>query len=242
MGLWDWFSGSSGVDSGGGSSIPGLAGGSYGPLLGEAGTDAATGTGSGGGSWWGDIMSSVGKGAQIATPLLGLGATGLGLYSGIKGMQQAAETRKENQQANEIQRQAATSALGSGQSLTSAGTSAMMGGPLPEGLEAQAQQWEDAYRAQVRNYLAKAGQSTSSAATQWEPYIKQQAALYRQQLASGLLQPGTNNLNVASGSAARAVGQNQATQPGIASALELANRTLASLQAASGEPERRKVA
>lgn len=197
-----------------------------------------TPTAGAGGDWFSSLMSGLGTAARGAGPVLGLGTAGLGLYSGIKGMQEAANLKEQNQESIQTQRQAANTALGSGQTLTNAGTSAMMGGPLPEGLEADAQQWEDSYRAQVRNYLAKAGMTTSSAMTQWEPYIKQQAAIYRQQLAAGLIQPGQNALNIASGSAARAVGSNQATQTGIGGALEAANRALASLEAASGSRER----
>jgi hypothetical protein len=204
----------------------------------SAAADTASSAGGAGGSWFADIMSGLGTASKAAIPLIGLGTTGLGLYSGIKGMQEAANIKERNEAAFEQQQQAAQTALGSGTALTTAGTSAMMGGPLPEGLEAQAQQWEDAYRAQVRNYLAKLGGTTSSAATQWEPYIKQQAAIYRQQLAQGLMQPGQTGLQIASGAASRTVGQNQATQTGLGTALEAANRALATLQAASGERDR----
>lgn len=247
-GGWDWFKG---LFGGGGSSamtpestgsISGLAGGSYGPLVSEPGAAASAPTGGGGGGgWYQDIMGGLGSAAKAITPLVGLGTAGLGLYSGIKGMQEAADLKEQNQAALARQRQVADTALGSGTALTTAGTSALMGGPLPEGLEAQAKQWEDAYRAQVRNYLAKAGMTTSSAAAQWEPYIQQQAAIYRSQLAQGMLQPGQTSLQTASGAAAREVGQTQATQTGIGTALEAANRALASLQAAS-TPQKRQVA
>jgi hypothetical protein len=239
MGFGDWWgSVFGGADSSMPSSnIDALNGVGYGTSAMSAPASAGM-TGGGGGSWFSDLMGGVGAGARAVTPLLGIGTAGLGLYSGIKGMQDAADMKEQNRESMDMQRSAASTALGSGSALTNAGTAAMMGGPLPEGLEAQAQQWEDAYRAQVRTYLAKAGQTTSTAMTQWEPYIKQQAAMYRQQLAGGLLQPGTSNLNVASGAASRAVGHNQATQTGVGGALEAANRALASLAAASGDYRR----
>jgi len=186
-------------------------------------------------SWYSDILGTVGKGAQAILPFLGLGTAGLGLYSGIKGMQQAGETRQQNQQATRTQQQAADTSLQTGQQLTTAGTQAMMGGALPPGLEAQAKQWEDAYRAQVNNYLAKAGMGTSSSAAQWEPYITQQAAIYRQQLASGLLAPGQTGLQTAANAGAQVVGSNQASQSGIGNVLQSANQALYALQAASGQ-------
>lgn len=191
-------------------------------------------------SWFSDLMGGLGSAARIATPLLGLGTAGLGLYSGIRGMQEAADVKQQNRGAQQIQQQAAQTALNSGQQLTNAGTAAMMGGALPEGLEAQARQWEDAYRAQVNQYLAKAGLGTSTTAAQWDPYIKQQAAIYRQQLASGLLAPGQTGLQTASQAGSALVGGNQATQTGIGTVLQSANQALAALQAASGQPIQRQ--
>lgn len=187
----------------------------------------------GGGSWWSDVMGGLGNVARAAAPALGLATSGMGLYAGIKGMQDAAEQKQQLHRANQTQEAAGNSALSSGQQLTTAGTQAMMGGPLPAGLEAQAKQYEDSLRAQINNYLAKSGQGVSSAAQQWESYIAQQAAIYRQQLASGLLQPGSTNLGIASGSASRGVGQYQATQNGIGTALDSANRALNQIAAAA---------
>ena len=121
----------------------------------------------------------------------------------------------------------------------------MMGGPLPEGLEAQARQYEDQLRAEVNNYLAKSGQGASAGAQQWAAYIKDKAAAYRQSLAQGLMQPGSTNLQVATGalggassSAARATGQYQATQNGIGNALESANKALNQISAAAPRQKR----
>jgi hypothetical protein len=199
----------------------------------EQALSPVTGSQAGGGAW-SDIMNSIGSVSRMAAPIIGLGTAGLGLYSGIKGMKEAANIREQNEEALQTQRSAAQTALGSGQQLTTAGTSALMGGPLPGGLEEQAKQYEDALRAQVRNYLAKTGNATSSAGLQWDNYIRQQSAIYRSQLAQGLIQPGQGALNIASGAASRAVGQNQATQTGLGQVLESANRALASMQAAGG--------
>jgi hypothetical protein len=170
-----------------------------------------------------DVLSGAPKWLD---PALKLGATGLGAASSIMGMQRGAE---QNQMLRDEQRRLASiagPAAAAGGSLTAAGSAALTGGPLPAGLEAMVDKFKTDAMMKYRQYLSDTGQTDSSAALQMEAYIEREAAMYRQQLAEGLLQQGYGGISAALGpsgtaayTAAGALGANQRDLAQGASAL-----------------------
>lgn len=225
-GIGDWFGGLFGGGAGGGAAWPSDPGG-----LTEFAAPAA---GGGGGSWWGDLFGGLGTAAKVATPLIGLGTAGLGAYGAIQGMQEAKDDRRAVRQAQETQQQIMAPQLAQGQALTAAGTQALLGGALPEGLEAQASEHEKKLRAQIAQYLSRAGIADSTMKSQWDAWIGQQGKLYRSQLAQGLMQPGQQALSVAGQSAAGLAGAGRRADS-TDELIQSANAAMAALQAATGE-------
>jgi len=247
MGFWDSLTsgignlfGSGGTGSSAPVSYPSDPGGLSNFTAGDTPVFSTGGSnfdGGGGSSWLSSLGSGLGsaltKAAPLISPALSLGQAGLGLYSGIKGMQQGAEQNAMQKAAIKNQQQVTQAALAPGQQLTAAGTAALMGGRLPEGLESQLDQWKTQQLAQIRDYLAKSGQGNSSTLQQWEAYINGQVPAMRAQLAQGLLQPGGNLLQTASSGASRMTGSLQASQQGLPDLISGANKALTSLQALS---------
>lgn len=128
--------------------------------------------------------------------LKGLGA-GMGIASGIQNMNLGAEQMKILREQQKRQAALAAPAARAGEQLTSAGALAMLGGALPEQWEAKAQEYEDKLRMDLRQYLARTGQSESTAAIDFEGRIRQLAAAYRAQIAQDLLQSGYAGIGTA---------------------------------------------
>lgn len=158
--------------------------------------------GGGGGFNFSDISGY----AKQALPFLQLGTAGLGAYSGIRGMQQAGQQQGFLTGAEKTAQGAAGTALAAGQQLLPAGTQALMGGNLPPALEATVNQWKNNWRAQIRQYAAKAGIPESTMLAQYEGLIESQGQELHAQLAQGMIQSGTSALQPAI-QAAQAQGQ-----------------------------------
>src|SRR5262245_33724378 len=147
----------------------------------------------GGGGFLGDLSGY----AKQVLPFLQLGTQGLGAYTGIQGMLQAGKHNQFLTSAQQTAQGAAAPALAAGQQLIPAGTSALMGGNLPPGLEATVNNWKNSWRQQLRNYYAKAGITDSTMMAQVEAQIEEQAQMLRAQLAQGMISSGTSALQPA---------------------------------------------
>ncbi len=173
-------------DPGGLSEFPTVGGGDMAGYYGSSWAPMSSVPGGGGGSWL-DTLSGY---ANQAMPFLRLGTQGLGAFAGIEGMMQAGRQNKYMQQAQKTAQQAAAPALAAQQALLPAGTSAMLGGALPPGLEAQVNQWANGAKAQARQYYAHAGIQDSTMMAEMDAYIDQLAQGMRAQYAQGLLTGG----------------------------------------------------
>jgi len=242
-GVGDWFSGLFGGGGGGGSpAIP-----TYGSMdTGVSGvqadapyTSAFTGTGaptppagagSGGGFLGGgglnDVLTGIGPALRLAT-------TGAGIGSSIYGLTQAAGQRKQLEQQQKQQAATAAPAAAAGQQLTSAGSQALLGGPLPAQLESQVDQFKANARMKIRDYLAKAGITDSTMAQQFDTFIDMQAQTLRSQLAQNLLQSGYSGIGAAMGPSGQVSATAQGLMGGTTDAITAANKSIALLLGAT---------
>ena len=179
------------------------------------------------------IMSPVAGVAKAVTPLAGLASSGLGIANAISGMSQGAQAQRQLGQASRTQREIAATQLPQAEALTAAGSNAMLGGPLPSGLQAMVDDYKKRSKAQIDQYLAHAGISDSTVAAQWNMYIEQQAALYGQQLAAGLYGQGLQGLGVAGGGASALTSAATALGGNVPPSIKGANDALARLTAAA---------
>jgi hypothetical protein len=239
--MWDWLGS---VGNSLGSAARGVGDWFSGVFSGGSGPEQLAGPGAGavgsGGSWWSDALAGIGKVAQAAAPVASIGANALGAYSGMKAAEQGAKAQKLQERSWEAQQQAMAPMLRAGAGLTEAGFQGVMGGALPDGLEAQVEDWKRRSMAQLEQHMASSGQGDSSTRAQWQAYIDQQAGLYRQQLAQGLLGQGYQGLGGASTTASNAGAQAGAATQGAASAMSAAQQSLAQMLASLGKlPERK---
>jgi hypothetical protein len=233
----------SGIEAPSGISPQGLNLGTYG----GGGADVnlpgvPTSPDSGGGGWFSNLMGGLGKTlspvgdfAKSAFPYIGdiakLGAAGAGIGSSILGMQQGGKANQALDQSMRTQRQIAGAALPEATKLTAAGGEAMLGGPIPPGIQAEVDAWKQKASAEINSYLAHAGIADSTEMAKWQAYIDQQGYLMGQQLSSGLYGQGLQGLGVAgsgAGGLASTAGQMSA---GVPQAISGANKALAQLSA-----------
>jgi hypothetical protein len=192
----------------------------------------------GGGGWLsnltgglGKIMSPVADVAKSASPLFGLGSAGASIANSIMGMKQGAQAQKATQQAMGTQRDISRAALPSATALTQEGATAMLGGPLPPGIQAQVDDFKRKSKAEINQYLSHAGIADSTMMAQWDAYIEQQATLYGQQLSQGLYGQGLQGLGVAGGGASALSSTAERMGAGVPSSIADANKALALLAA-----------
>lgn len=214
--------------------IPGLSGSLPNIEMATPGIEAATaGTGAGG-NWLSNLGGQIGTAFQN-NPLqalgsaAGLGLTGMGIYGGIKGQQQAADQYKLLQKAQQFQQNAAQPSVAAGSALTQAGEQAMLGGPLPPQLESQVQQWGESARARLRDYFSKAGITDSSMMAQMESWIDEQMSNMREQMAGQLLGGGNASTATGLGGANSLAGTSSAQQFGQNNLMAQAQASLAQL-------------
>ncbi len=239
MGFGDWlgglFGGGGGADLGGSGNFGGeLAGGSYGPLLGDSAGAAAPAGGGGFGGWLSDVGSGVANmGAGDWMKALGtagqLGSTGLGMYGGIKQMQQGAEQMNVLKQQQKQQQEMARPAAQAGGALTAAGSAALQGGALPPALEAQVEDFKNNARMRYRQMLAQTGQTDSTAGTQMDAWVEAQALKLRGELAGGLYQQGLGGISAAMGPSTAVSQTAMGMAGGTQGSLAAANKALADL-------------
>lgn len=203
-----------------------------------AAPDFSAATGAGGGGGFLDTAAGFAKGIA---PWAGLGLTGMGIASGIKGQQQGADQYKLLQKAQQFQQQTAAPAAAAGSALTSAGQQAMLGGPLPPQMEAQVQAWGEQARAQLRQYFAHAGISDSTMMQQMESWIVEQEQLMRNNLASSELSAGLAGISAAGGPATQMANTAQQQMGGQNNALAAANAAIAQITG-SQRPEQQNAA
>jgi hypothetical protein len=217
---------------------PAFTGSTLSDVLQAGGTPAQGGGGEGG--WWSNLTGGLGKmldpvasAAKAISPIAGLGAAGAGIAGSIMGMKQGGQARAAQQQAMGTQRDVSRAVLPSATALTQEGAAAMLGGPLPSGIQAQVDDFKRKSKAEINQYLSHAGIADSTMMAQWDAYIEQQATLYGQQLSQGLYGQGLQGLGVA-GSGASAL-SSSATQlgAGVPSSISDANKALAMLAAQS---------
>ena len=243
MGLFDWFGsllgGSGGVDT---TSIPTYGGMDTGISSVQAdapytsaftGSGAPTGGGGGGASLFGGggSLNDVLKGI---TPALGLATTGASLGAGIYGMTQAADQRAQLMKQQKQQAALAAPAAQAGGALTAAGSQAMLGGPLPQQLESQVEQFKQNAKMKIRDYLAKAGISDSTMAQQFDTFIEMQADTLRSQLAQNLLQSGYSGIGAAMGPSGQVSATAQGLMGSTSDTINAANKSIALLMGQTG--------
>lgn len=229
MGFGDWLGGLFGGGGGGvADSVPGFAGGSYGPLISEP-TAVDTGGGGGFGDWLGKLgggIDALGAGAKSIAPLLGLGTTAMGIYGGIQQQRQGAQQMDVLRQQQRQQQQMAAPAAQAGGALTQAGQAALMGGSLPPALEAQVEDWKNRARMQYQQMLASSGQTDSSAALQYDAWLETQAQKLRGELAGNLYGQGLQGVQTALGPSATVSQTAMGMAGGTRGSVEAANRAL----------------
>ncbi len=191
-----------------------------------------------GGNWWdrmtsglGGILGDVAGGAKAIGPLAGLAGTGAGIANSIMGMRQAGQSQAAQRQAMGTQRDISKAVLPSATALTEQGASAMLGGPLPSGIQAQVDDYKRRSMAQINAYLSHAGIADSTMMKEWEMYIDQEATLFGQQLAAGLYGQGLQGLGVAGSGASALSSTASQMSAGVPSSIAAANNSLSRLLA-----------
>jgi hypothetical protein len=199
---------------------------SYTPAPGLGGPDSAGGGGS--------FLHSLSGLAKDVAPILGIGTSALGAYSGIKGMQYAGQQQNVLKNAQQTQQQAAAPLLSAGQALTPAGTQALLGGPLPPELESIATTWANNKKAQIRQTFASMGIQDSTMIDAALSVVDEEMMQLRANLAQGLLESGQGALGGAAQAVnpAGALAANQGTQ--AAQAIQNADAALAQMLGRTG--------
>lgn len=184
----------------------------------------------------GGIMDSIKSGlapysgiAKDVAPLLGLGTTGMGIYSSVSGISAAAQQNKLRADAQKYMKQTGRTAATTGEQLTTAGGNAIQGGALPKPLEARVQQFVTDSRAKFRSYFAKAGITDSTMRQEYEAWIDQQAELMRGQLAESLLRSGYAGISTAMGPAQGLAQSADRVQGGTEGLIKGANKAIGAL-------------
>jgi hypothetical protein len=227
-----------------GSSIPG-AGLNFGGNSGSLGvpdwlSSFNSGAGSGGGdsSWLGSftsgldkVMSPISSVAKSISPILGLGASGLGIANSVNAMKQAGQNQQMQKQAMGTERDISRAALPAATNLVNAGSTAMLGGPLPSGIQAQVDDFKRKSMAEINQYLSHAGIADSTMMEQWKMYVDQQATLYGQQLSQGLYGQGLQGLGVAGQGANALASTSSNLNANVPSSIQEANKALGVLAA-----------
>jgi hypothetical protein len=209
-----------------------LAGGSYGPLIGEAAAGAGGAGAGGGGGWW-DAMGGIGGLAKAAGTAAQLGSTGMNIWGGIEAMNRGKEQMGVLRQQQKQQQAMAAPAAASGGALTAAGSAALTGGALPPALEAQVEDWKNQSRMRYRQQLAAQGITDSSMAGQMEGWIELQAQKMRGELAGNLYGQGLAGVQTAMGPSVAASQTAMGMAGGTQGSLQAANEALAKLLGSS---------
>jgi hypothetical protein len=193
-----------------------------------------------GGDWFSNIskgldkyMTPVAGLAKAISPLVGLGTAGAGIGNAIMGMQQGRQGQQAVQQAMGTERDISRAALPAATNLVNAGSTAMLGGPLTPGIQAQVDDFKRRSKAEINSYLSHAGIADSTMMAQWDMYIEQQATLYGQQLSQNLYGQGLTGLGVAGQGASALSGSAAAYGQNVPQSIYGANQALARLAAQS---------
>jgi len=243
MGMFDWLGSLFGSGGGTDTSIPSYGGMDTGISSVQADapyTSAFTGSGVPSSGAGGGGASLFGGGGSLndvlkgITPALGLATTGASLGAGIYGMTQAADQRAQLVKQQKQQAALAAPAAQAGGALTAAGSQAMLGGPLPQQLESQVEQFKQNAKMKIRDYLAKAGISDSTMATQFDTFIEMQADTLRSQLAQNLLQSGYSGIGAAMGPSGQVSATAQGLMGSTSDTINAANKSIALLMGQTG--------
>lgn len=199
-------------------------------------------------SWWNDLgsdfksgMQSFGNFAKAVTPFAQLGATGMGIYSGVKNAQSLADQTKIQQRSADTQERLAGQAEAAAAPV-SAYSADRLGmaqrGEVPPAVQAEIDQWLQQARQRWYDYLARSGQGDSQARVQIDAYLDQQAAAFKSQYLRDLEQAGVNAAGTAGGILAGAANTNARVgagaaqqQGGLAQLIAAANQQLAQMAA-----------
>jgi len=187
----------------------------------------------GGGFDWGSLFKTIGSGvadfSRVAAPALGLG---IGLTGAVRGVQAASEAGKQQNILHEAQKQEqriAEPAANYAAAVIPAAQTAVLGGPLPPGLEAQVDKFRRDAISRYRDYFSRAGISDSTMMQQVESMVDEQAVILRSQLAERLATSGFEGSRVALGPE-QAVADQATRQLGTTgAAIADANRAIAIL-------------
>lgn len=231
--------------------------GDFAATLGEGNFDVGTvlppdiGAGAGTGGFWsglsdfagnvGSDLKGVGSGfgdfAKGALPFAQLGAAGLGLAGGLRAADQNTAAAKSAAASQKLQQDAAGNALNIAKPLQEFGQASLAraaGGQIPEAAQAKIEEWKQGKKAEMRDYLARAGLGDSQSLQMAEAQIDRMSAemvlaeIERENALGLQALGGATSATSAAAGAAGAAGQ-AATQGevSLAQMIALANQELA---------------
>jgi hypothetical protein len=190
-----------------------------------------------GGKLWDKFAADPAKGIMG-----GLGA-GTGILGAWNAWKQAQNSGKQQGQLNEAEKgMGRMGAAGStaASSLITAGAGAMEGGPLPAGLQAEADMWKADAQQRVRSYASKAGISDSTMMVTMENQINMQYDILKEKLAESLLAGGNTTETAAMGALSGQATTAQAQLNSADAAIAAAYKSLATLMGQTGSPDEEK--
>lgn len=136
----------------------------------------------------GGILNTVGSAAK-------LGTTALGGMAAIQNMQQGAAANKQAKRLTQNVVNTAQPLATTGAMLSGSGASALMGGALPSGLQAQVDEYKQQLVGQLRDQYARSGIDVSTQMAQIMEYANERANAYAAQLATNLYNQGITGAN-----------------------------------------------
>jgi hypothetical protein len=225
------------------------------PNLDPSGYSLGAGGGVGGGGGGGLDLGKWGTGAlkflgldnattlpgilKGAAPLAQLGMTGVGLARMGQAAAQQGQQQKILDTAQKTEQAIARPAAHYAETILPAAESAMLGGPLPPGLQAQVDQWKQQQTAKFRDYFARAGIDDSTMMKEVDGWVEQQSLILAQQLAQNLATSGMEAVGTALGPA-DAAGKSAVQQMGTTGkAISDASAAIARLLGMATEDEKK---
>ncbi len=168
---------------------------------------------------------------------LGLGAGALGAWNAWKQSQNSGKQQGVVERSQRQMEGMGAAGAGAATTLIPAGSAAMLGGPLPPGLQAEADMWKADAQQRVRSYAAKAGISDSTMMATMENQIDMQYNILKQKLSESLLTAGTAAEAGAMGPLSGAANTAQAQLNSADAAIAAAYKSLAMLMDQTGSED-----
>jgi hypothetical protein len=190
-----------------------------------------------GGKMWDKFSGDPAKGIMGG---LGVGTGVLGAWNAWKQAQNSGQQQgvlnKAQKGMGHMGEAGSTAATG----LITAGGEAMVGGPLPAGLQAEADMFRADARQRVRSYAAKANISDSTMMATMENQIDMQYDILKEKLAESLLTAGNTTETAAMGALTGEATTAQAQLNSADAAIAAAYKSLATLMGQTGSEDEQK--